>query len=199
MAIWEMIRASGLMAYGLLSLAVIFGVGVRVRAFDWLMKRAWVFEAHQVLSVLAFAFSVAHVALLFANQHVRFNVVDVMLPFASAWKPLPTAMGVLAMYLLALLVATSLARGAIGERTWRLVHYGGFLAWLLALAHGVFAGHDSTVAWVQYAYLATGAAVLLLIIVRVLESKSHVAGSRKPHEVQRRADTPRFASPAPPR
>ncbi len=38
--IWEMIRASGLIAYALLSVSVIVGIAVRVRGLDWLMKRA---------------------------------------------------------------------------------------------------------------------------------------------------------------
>ena len=51
--VWEMIRASGLIAYVLLSVSMIVGIAVRVRALDWLMKRAWVLEGHQTLSVLA--------------------------------------------------------------------------------------------------------------------------------------------------
>jgi predicted ferric reductase len=167
--LWELIRASGLIAYVLLSLAVILGVGVRVRAFDWLAKRSWVFEFHQVISVLALAFTALHALLVLGNAHVPFGLVEILVPFTSRWRTAATASGTVGLYLLTALVVTSYTRARIGERVWRSIHYSGFLAWGLALFHGVLAGHDSSAVWVQYLYVATGASVALLILFRLLE------------------------------
>ena len=49
--IWEAIRAAGLLAYALLSLGVVLGLATRTRAFDALLRRGWVNELHQSLSV----------------------------------------------------------------------------------------------------------------------------------------------------
>lgn len=170
LVLWEVIRASGLIAYVLLSLAVMFGIGVRVRAFDWLAKRAWVFELHQAVSTLALAFTAVHVVLLLGNDHVPFGLTEILLPFASSWRRVATAAGTLALYLTTILIVTSYTRSRIGDRVWRAIHFGGFVAWGFALYHGVMAGHDSSAPWVQYMYVATGASVALLTIFRVLEA-----------------------------
>lgn len=172
-ALWELIRASGLIAYILLSAAVALGIAVRVRGLDWLMKRAWTFESHQVTSVLALAFTGVHVLLLLGNSHVTFSVWEILVPGISSWRPVATALGTTALYLLAFLVASSYVRAKIGQKTWRAIHYGAFLAWGAALAHGIGSGSDSDVLWVKYLYLATGSLVVFLIAFRVLES-AHV-------------------------
>jgi sulfoxide reductase heme-binding subunit YedZ len=167
--LWELIRASGLVAYVLLSLAVAIGIAVRVRALDWLMKRAWVFESHQVTSVLSLSFTVLHVVLLLVNGHVRFAVWEILVPGASSWRPLASALGTIGLYLLALLVASSYVRSLIGQKAWRAIHYSAFLAWILALGHGITAGSDSATPWVQYMYLGSGFVVVFLSVFRVLE------------------------------
>jgi predicted ferric reductase len=167
--LWELIRASGFVAYILLSAGVALGVAVRVRALDWLMRRAWVYDFHQVISILALVFTVLHVALLLVNDHVPFNFAGVLLPFSSDWRPLASALGIGSLYLLALLTASSYVRARIGQKTWRAIHYGGFLAWVMALGHGLSAGSDTDSVWVQYLYLGTGSLVGFLTLFRLLE------------------------------
>jgi sulfoxide reductase heme-binding subunit YedZ len=180
--LWELIRASGLVAYVLLSLATAIGIAVRVRALDWLVKRAWVFETHQLTSFLALAFTALHVVLLLGNGHVPLGVWEILLPGASSWRPFASALGTIGLYLLALLVFSSYVRALIGQKAWRAIHYSAFLAWVVALVHGIGAGSDSTVPWVQYLYLATGFLVVFLTIFRVLEAGAPQSGrqARRP-------------------
>ncbi len=166
--IWEMIRASGLIAYVLLSVSMIVGIAVRVRALDWLMKRAWVLEGHQTLSVLALIFTGGHMVFTLMNQYVPFSVIDILVPFAAGWRPAAIVLGVVAFYLLALLTFSSWLRPVIGQNAWRAIHYSAFACWVLALGHGVFAGSDTSVPWVQWMYLLSAAAVGFLIVFRVL-------------------------------
>ena len=170
--IWESIRAAGLLAYSLLALSVILGLGIRTRAFDAFFKRGWVNEFHQSLSVAAFVSVVIHVVLVLLNSHVRFSLVEVFVPFTSAWEPLAVTMGVLGMYLVALLVLSSWARPIIGQKTWRALHYSSFFAWLSALGHGIFAGTDAGVSWVFYLYLGSAAAVAFMFAYRLLAPPS---------------------------
>jgi sulfoxide reductase heme-binding subunit YedZ len=194
LVLWELIRATGLIAYVLLSLAVLLGVGVRVRAFDWLAKRAWVFELHQAVSVLALAFTALHAVLLLGNSHVPFGLTEILVPFTSSWRRVAIAAGTLAFYLLAILIGTSYTRGRIGERAWRTIHFGGFAAWGFALFHGVLAGHDSSVPWVQYVYVGTGGSVALLTVFRILEA-TVVRTARDPRTAARQSGTIRPAAP----
>ena len=168
MALWELIRASGVLAYVLLSIAVFMGLAVKLRALDGLMRRPWVFEAHQSVSLAALAMVAFHVLLLLFNRHVPFTASQALVPFTASWKPLPSALGTLSLYLVTALVATSYVRGSIGYKTWRAIHYGGFAAWAAAMVHGLTVGSDAGQIWVQYLYLVTGAAVAVLIGWRVL-------------------------------
>lgn len=176
--VWQFIRASGLVAFVLLTVSTAMGIAVNVRALDALMKRAWVYEAHQTLSVLALAMTSIHVVLLVLDPYLPFQVLEVLVPFAARWRPVPSALGTVALYLTALLIGTSYARQWIGQRTWRLIHYGGFAGWLTALLHGVSSGSDSGLWWVQWLYLLSGAGVGFLTIFRLLApSGRSVAGT----------------------
>jgi predicted ferric reductase len=92
----------------------------------------------------------------------------VLIPFASSWRPVPIALGVLAMYLIGLLALSTRLRPFIGQKAWRTIHYGSFLAWAMALVHAVDSGSDATVAWVQVLYLASATAVFLMLAYRIL-------------------------------
>jgi predicted ferric reductase len=174
--VWEGIRASGLVAYALLSASVLLGVAVRARALDGVMKRPWVYEAHQTTSVLSLVALFLHLGLLLANRHIPFNIVTMLVPFASDWRPLPTGLGIIGLYLMLALTISSYMRGLIGQRTWRVLHYASFAAWVVACGHGIASGSDSGLPIVQYVYLGTGAAVMFLVVFRILTSGS----SRRP-------------------
>jgi predicted ferric reductase len=167
MFFWQFIRAAGLLAY-MCCLSVFLGISINVRALDGLTKRAHVYEGHQTISVMALGLTLIHVALLFLNHHVGFTLVTALVPFASSWRPVAVAMGVSALYLTATLVVSTYLRSYIGQRMWRTIHYGGFAAWFMAMAHGLSAGSDTDLVWVQYLYLVTAAAVILVLIFRIL-------------------------------
>ncbi|MDP9180713.1 MAG: hypothetical protein M3O21_03225 [Chloroflexota bacterium] len=78
------------------------------------------------------------------------------------------ALGIVGFYLLTVLTLSSWLRPVIGQKTWRTIHYSGFACWVVALAHGVFSGSDTSVAWVTWIYVVSAAAVGSLIAFRVL-------------------------------
>ena len=82
------------------------------------------------------------------------------------------------MYILTLLLITTWLRPRLGQKTWRSIHYGGFLTWLTALIHGVDAGTDSGVGWVMMIYIATAAAIFTLLVYRVLLPTPSRQGAR---------------------
>ncbi|HSP54402.1 MAG TPA: ferric reductase-like transmembrane domain-containing protein [Dehalococcoidia bacterium] len=172
MTVWEIIRASGLVAYGLLTISVAVGIAIRLRALDWFMQRAWVLESHATVSVLALAFTGVHMLTLLLNRHVPFTPAGIFIPFASSWDPPAVAVGIVATYLAALLVVTSYVRPYIGYKTWRAVHYGGFAAWAMALGHSIGAGSDTGDVWVRYFYLASAVIVILLTLGRVFQASA---------------------------
>jgi sulfoxide reductase heme-binding subunit YedZ len=57
------------------------------------------------------------------------------------------ALGVIAMYLVVALIASSLLRKHLGQRTWQAIHWTSYGMWPLAVAHGLTAGTDGTAWW----------------------------------------------------
>jgi sulfoxide reductase heme-binding subunit YedZ len=185
MALWEAIRAAGALAFALLSGAVVLGLCVRSRAADPIVKRGWVYEFHQSLSVAALVSVVTHVGLVLANSHVAFRPVDVLVPLASAWRPLAIAGGVAGLYLAALLVISSYIKGLVGHRAWRLIHYSSFAAWLTSLGHAVFSGSDTHRPGVLWLYGLSVLAVLCLLTYRAIVSLPLRSGTQTSSRRQR--------------
>jgi len=168
LVLWEFIRAFGVLAYLLLSAAVVMGMGVKSRLLEPLLKRPWAYELHQTLSLGALITVVVHAVLTLGNSHVPFGVADVLIPFLSGWRPLAVALGIAAMYLVALVVVSTAMKARVGQRAWRAMHYSSFLAWAFALLHGVAAGSDSGLMWVRLIYLLSAAVVAFVLTYRIL-------------------------------
>jgi sulfoxide reductase heme-binding subunit YedZ len=168
MALWEAIRAAGTLSFGLLTASVMLGLSVRSKVADPFVKRGWIYELHQSLSVAALVTLVVHIALVLANRHVPFSIAALLVPFVATWRPWSIAAGVLGLYLACVLVISSYLRPAIGQRLWRLLHYSSFSAWTLALAHGFTAGTDSHRAWMIWLYALSAHGVLVLLVFRLV-------------------------------
>jgi predicted ferric reductase len=168
LVIWQFIRAAGLLSYAMLSLSVFMGIALKTRFLDGVMKRPWVYEAHQSLTIAALGVMAVHLVLVMVDVFVGIGPVGVLVPFASSWRPVPTALGTLAFYLAAALVASSYLQKHIGYKMWRTFHYAGFGAWWLALIHGLTAGSDTGIPGVQLLYWVTAGSVIFITVYRVL-------------------------------
>src|SRR5260370_41126032 len=56
-------------------------------------------------------------------------------------------LGAVAFDLMLALTVTSLLRTRLSYRSWRLVHWGSYLAWPVAVLHGLGTGSDTPVRW----------------------------------------------------
>ncbi len=86
---------------------------------------------------------VVHVVALIADSYVPFDLVSVLVPFASGWKPVAVAWGVVGMYLLLAVELTSLARARLPRKVWRMVHFASLPLFAVATIHGLTAGTDA--------------------------------------------------------
>jgi predicted ferric reductase len=176
--LWHLIRAAGLLAYALLWLSVAMGVFIRTRSLDDVLHRSWVFELHQTISVTAVIATAAHVVLVTQDKYVTIGLKQVLLPMSSDWRPLPISLGVLATYLLVLVLGTSMLRHYLSFRAWRAVHYLSFPAWITALIHGILTGNDSHVLGMTWMYALSAEAVLLLLIQRFFLTRRRTKAQR---------------------
>jgi predicted ferric reductase len=171
-AYWYLSRASALIAYALLWLSMASGLFITNK-----LARQWpggsaAFDLHQFTSLLGLAFGLFHALILIGDKYINYSLAQILIPFNSTgYKPVWVGLGQIGFYLLGIVGLSFYVRKRIGHHTWQLIHYLSFLTYTLALAHGLLAGTDATIAAVRVFYWATGVVLLFLFVYRILVTK----------------------------
>ncbi len=182
---WYTTRLAGFLAYGALSLSVLYGLLLSTGVLDAVAQRAVSFTLHQELAAFGIALTLVHGASLALDHTMPYTLVELVVPFASPYRPAWVALGQLALFIAVAVYASFNLRRRLGQRTWRRVHYLTFLAWLGATVHGLLSGTDTSAPWALWSYVATATAVSFLLGYRVIRSLSerlarpHVEGALK--------------------
>lgn len=166
---WYVTRASGIVAWLLLTASVLWGVVLSTKAFPEQRRPAWLLDLHRWLGGLTVAFVAVHIASLVADNYVSFGLADVTIPFASNWKPAPVALGIVAAWGLIAVELTSLAMRRLPKKVWRAVHFGSYLIFWLTTLHAAFAGTDRSQALYQW----TGAATIIVVAWAIVYRLTH--------------------------
>ena len=131
----------------LLSAAIILGVLVNQKGRLTGLPRFGAEGLHRNISLLALAFVAVHVLTVVIDPYVNTSVADVFVPFVSSYQPVWTGLGAVSADLLAAVIITSLVRQRIGHRTWLAIHWLGYVAWPVALIHGLGMATDLRSDW----------------------------------------------------
>jgi DMSO/TMAO reductase YedYZ heme-binding membrane subunit len=139
---WYVARATGLVAWGLSTAAVLWGLFLHTRALGRKPTAPWLLDLHRHLGALTVLFVLAHMGALVADGFVHFGWAELLVPFASPWQPGAVALGVVAFYGLLAVEITSLLKKRISKTVWVRVHLTSYVTFALATAHGIWAGTD---------------------------------------------------------
>jgi predicted ferric reductase len=179
---WYLTRASGFVAYLLLFASVVLGLTMTGDVVERWLRRYRVYDLHRFLSLLTLCVTVFHALVVLGDEFIGFSVAELLLPFASPYRPEYMALGVFSLYLSGFIVASFYVRRWLTYPAWRLLHYATFVAFTLALVHGIGAGTDTEGAWGQYLYAATGLVAFNLLVYRVFKGSARGI----PHEAEGR-------------
>ncbi len=162
---WMLIRGSGLVAYALLAGATIWGLVLSLGALSRSTKSLTF--VHESLSVGAVLATVVHMVALYLHDYLEFTAAEILVPGVSDWRPVAVAWGGITFYGMVIVSISFYLRKHIGQRQWRLLHFGAFGVFAGGLVHGVMAGTDTAHPVVLGLYVATTAAVIVLIAMRI--------------------------------
>jgi sulfoxide reductase heme-binding subunit YedZ len=165
-AIWYAARASGVAAYVVLSLVVSLGLTLGGKAQSRRWPRFSVEGIHRFGGLLVGSLIGIHVLTIAADSFVPFSLTQLLVPFASAYRPLWTGLGIAAAELLLALAITNHYRSRLPYGFWRKAHYVNFAVWTLASVHGLFAGTDRGATWLAILYGISVASVVTLLVWR---------------------------------
>jgi sulfoxide reductase heme-binding subunit YedZ len=174
---WLASRSSGVVALALLSLTVAIGLAMASKAFRRPGLARQLMGAHEQISLAALGAIAVHGATLLGDPWLHPGLAGVAVPFAIAYRPAFTGLGILSGYLAALLGLSFYLRRRIGPRLWRRVHRLTVLVWALAMVHVLGAGTDASSPWMRALLMVAAAPVLLLAARRALP-RPLPAGSR---------------------
>ncbi|MFN8479371.1 MAG: ferric reductase-like transmembrane domain-containing protein [Kouleothrix sp.] len=166
---WYASRSSSFVALVLLWLSMVLGLAITNK-----LAQAWpggptLNDLHEYTSLLGLGFSAVHALLLLGAQHTTFTLTQVLVPFTSTnYQPFWVGIGQIGLYATLLVTLSFYVRRWIGYRTWCVLHYLSFGAFLMALAHSLFSGSDSTTVWARDIYWGMAMTVLGLCAYRML-------------------------------
>ena len=196
---WLASRASGLVALALITLSVILGLAMAGRVSRHRPGPARVLPAVHEHAALAGLIAIAvHGLTLLGDRWLAPGPVGIAVPFAMDYRPPWTGLGIAGGYLAAALGLSFYARRRIGTRRWRRLHRLTIVVYALSVAHTLGAGTDAGEPWLRAPLVVTGAAVLFLLVMRVLPSAGAAsAGGRGGRPGSARCPAPRSARARP--
>lgn len=149
--IWYAIRVSGVGAYVLLWATTVAGIcmsgGIGGKKLNPL-----IYPLHQL-----------------GDRFAGFTPASIAIPFISTYRPIPNGLGIISLYASAIVFWSVEVRPRIGYQSWKRIHYLAFVAYGLALVHGIFTGTDSDSWAMRLTYLVTGQLVIVLAGMRIAQ------------------------------
>ena len=176
---WYAARAAGIVAYLLLTAVVTLGVSMAGRAPGRRWKRWPMFaveDVHRAGGLLVGTFIALHVATIAIDSFLPFSLGQLAIPLTAHYRPIWTALGIVAAELLLALAVTNHYRDRIPRRWWRRAHYANFAVWVAATLHGLGSGTDRNAPWMVAMFAVSAAAVA---------AARHVAGGRASRDLCR--------------
>lgn len=190
---WYIGRASGILAFILLTLVVVNGLLMSTRTAFRVMPPALNYEMHRFFSWMAIITVIGHFASFTLDGFFHLTFLEGLVPFLLERDftsslgygfNISVGIGIIAFYgILALVVTSELRRFGFPLKKWRALHYTSFLAYILFLAHGIMAGTDSLSWWMMWIYGISGTLVIGLTALRIylsIQKKSQEAKQATP-------------------
>jgi methionine sulfoxide reductase heme-binding subunit len=167
---WVGTRVFAFMGYFAMAGSVIYGLLLSTKILDRIAHRPVTYTLHKDLALAGLGFIMVHVLLLTVDATMPFSLAQLVVPFSAPYRPLWVGIGQLTLYLTAIVVGSFYVRRQIGQRTWRMLHYFTFLAFLGSTLHGIFSGTDAGAAWAWWAYTVPLVAVVFLLTYRIIDA-----------------------------
>jgi len=162
---WYVARGTGIVAWGLIVASMVWGFLYATRVLGRKARPWWMLGVHRFLGALAVVFVIVHVLAIVADSYTSFGLIDVLVPFASAWKPIPVALGIVGMYILVTVEITSLLQRRLPRPVWRQIHLASYGLFAFATLHAMSAGTDVRSVLVGGVAIGVGAAVALFALL----------------------------------
>jgi|HubBroStandDraft_2_1064218.scaffolds.fasta_scaffold62526_1 predicted ferric reductase len=140
MSLLDLCSYLGLGAVGTVTLNLLLGMLLSLRyspVRQWPHRHVNLFALHRWTAYVAIILTLTHPAVLLFLRVPQFRLIDVLWPVHSYLQPKLNLAGAGALYLLAIVLLSSLLRARMTRVVWRRLHYLVFPAAVLLLLHSI--------------------------------------------------------------
>lgn len=140
MTLLDLCSYLGLAAAGFISLNLLIGMLLSLRYSTtrlWPHRRMNLFAFHRWTAYLALVFTLTHPVVLLLLNTPKFRLTDILWPMHSYLQPKINLAGAAALYLLVIVLLSSLLRKYMQRTMWRNLHYLVFPAAALLFLHSI--------------------------------------------------------------
>jgi len=164
---WYISRASGIVAWYLVTASVLWGLTLSGRVVRRPGAPAWLLDLHRYLGTLTVVFTAIHLAGLVGDNYVHFGWSELFVPMASSWQPGNVAWGIVACYLIVAIQLTSWLMRRLPRRLWHTIHMSSLPLFVAGSIHALRSGTDMGNRLLRWTGLGGCALVTVLLAVRL--------------------------------
>jgi hypothetical protein len=164
---WYVARTGGLIGFVLLYLSIFLGLTIRVSFLRKLFSPLYAMQAHGWIAFQATAFAFIHGMVLIFDKFMGFKIIDVLVPFASSYKPTLVALGIIGFYLMVILTASSYARKYMSQKIWRGLHFLNIFLYGFVIAHAYLLGTDMKNELIRNIFIYANIFLILLMFINM--------------------------------
>lgn len=166
--LWVLARVAGLSSYAALAIALVTGIALRTAVLDWLGSNRALRALHEYTTVLWIPLAGLHLVALLLDTTARIGLLDLVIPFHSAYGTLAIGLGALSVDVLLLVTVTALLKRRMNKDMWLWLHRLAYVAFALLFLHAVLSGTDFSDPVVSAITWATAAMLVMLALARAI-------------------------------
>jgi methionine sulfoxide reductase heme-binding subunit len=142
--LWLAARATGIVAFLLLTAQVVFGLVLSHphNKTTWRLSKL-VFPWHDHLWVFVTAFAAGHIVSLVADPKAHVGILGAFIPGLSQYRSVPVALGTLSLYAFLITALTARQTRLLPAGRWLTLHRLAIGIFAVTWVHGMLAGTDS--------------------------------------------------------
>jgi hypothetical protein len=175
---WYVIRGAGFIAAGLVVLLVLSGIMQVTGLIYRFIEPITAWAIHKALAIALCVSIGVHIGFLLIDNYIRFSLPQLFIPLLShysngttflgiAFGGVAVSFGILAMYGIAIVVASSLGWIDTKRRAWRLLHYISYVSAACIFLHALYAGSDLKYGLFRMAWILLGDVIIIGAISRL--------------------------------
>lgn len=179
---WYLTRASGLIAAVSLVVLLLSGIGQISGQTFRLLDPLTAWASHRALGLTFGVAVIVHVGSLLFDHFVQFDFLQILVPWASDYRPvtlfglhlgsLYVVLGVLSFYLVGIIIISSLLWVEKKPQTWKLIHLLSYVVIAMVFVHALFIGTDLTHGWLRWAWILLNLTVLGAALLRLWRART---------------------------